>query len=281
MANFELTRYITIGRYVPRDSFIHRLDPRIKLLCFVLWVFAVSAFSSIIIQFVLLLLTTVLFLLAKLPLGYALSGVRPAVPLIGIMLIFEILFARSGPDATVLVHAGWLRVTTGGIALALLSVTRFLSIVWLVSLLTLSTSLSNLTHALEQVLSPLRFARIPVGDIVMMLTIALRFVPLLGEEAERLMKAQAARGADFGTARWWQIIRRTKSVFPILIPLFVGALHRGETLVMAMEVRGYRPGQKRTSYVSLEGRKTDAISLVASVIVVGFFAWCTWGWHLR
>lgn len=280
MANFELSKYITVGRYVPRSSVIHRLDARVKLVCFVLWLVAVCALSSITVQIGLLILTLLLFPLAKLPLGYGVSGIRPILPVMIIVILFEIIFVRSGPHTTVLLHAGWFRLTTAGIWLGVVSAARFFSIIWLMSLLTLTTSLSNLTHGLERLLKPLQLLRVPVRDLVMMFTIALRFVPLIAEEAERIMKAQAARGAEFGTAPWWRIDKRTRSVFPILIPLFVGALHRGETLVMAMEVRGYRPGQPRSSYVSLNGQATDAFAFALSTAVLVLAAVCTWGWHL-
>ncbi|WAH35875.1 energy-coupling factor transporter transmembrane component T family protein [Alicyclobacillus dauci] len=280
MANFEVSKYITIGRYIPRDSFIHRMDPRVKLFCFVLWILAVSLLPSVIVQLGLLVLTVCLFAMAKLPMGYGMSGIRPVLPIVIIVLLFEVIFARSGPNATVLIHAGWLKITTTGILLAVISAARFFTIVWLVSLLTLTTSLSNLTHALERLMSPLQAIRVPVRDMVMMFTIALRFVPLLAEEAERIMKAQAARGADFGTAPWWRIDKRTRSVFPILVPLFIGALQRGETLVLAMEVRGYRPGEARSSYVSFSGRRTDVVALLLSIVVIAIAAVATWGWKL-
>lgn len=279
MANFELSKFITVGRYVPRDSLFHRLDPRVKLVCFVLWVIGVSAMSSVVIQLVFLLLMLVMFRFAKLPIGYGTSGVRPVLPALVIVLIFEILFVRSTTSSTVLFSWGWIQISTVSLTLAFISLTKFLGIVWLVSLLTLTTSLSNLTHALGRLLSPLERIKVPVQDLVMMLTVALRFVPLLAEEAERMMKAQAARGAEFGTARWWQIVRRTRSVFPILIPLFVGALHRGETLVMAMEVRGYRPGRPRSSYVSISGGKQDAWALVLSLVVLIVAGLCDWAWR--
>lgn len=279
MANFDLSKYITIGRYVKGNSPIHQMDPRTKIVCFILWVLTVSVVPSIWVQFGLVICVVMMFLFSDISLGYGMSGIRPLLPVLVVILLFEIFFARSGPTSHTLLVFGWFHLTTGGLWLAGISIARFLSVIWLVSLLTLTTSLSSLTHALGELLKPLNRLRIPTDDIVMVCLLAVRFVPILTAEAERLMKAQAARGAEFGTARWWQLGKRVKSVLPILIPLFVGALRRTETVAMAMEVRGYRPGKPRSSYIQNRFRQADAWFLAISIVFVAISVSAAWLWH--
>lgn len=270
MADFELMRYIPIGQYLQTESPLHKMDPRAKLICVVLWLAAISALPSLPSQVFLTLCLIALFPLGRVPIRYGLSGVRSAIPVLIIALPLTVLFYQPPLGSHgVLWRYGVLAISVAGIQLAVLSLLRFLEIVWLVSILTLSTTLSDLTHGLEQLCSPLRRIGVPTRELVLTVTIALRFVPTFALEAEKIMKAQSARGAGFATAKPWQIVRRTRTALPILVPLFLVALHRAEELAMAMEARGYVPGRPRSSYVVHEAARVDVLKVLICLCVVG------------
>lgn len=277
MANYDFSSKVTIGRYFPGQSFIHHMDPRVKFVCFIVWLFALSLLPSVAVEACLVVCVVAMFFLARMSLSYGLSGIRPLIPVLIVILLFELLFARTGQHAHIVLEMGPIHMTVAGIKLAVISVLRFLGIIWLVSLFTLTTTTSNMTYALWYLLHPLGKIKFPVTDIVMVITLAFRFVPIFAEEAERIVKAQAARGADFGTLRWWQVVRKIRSVLPVLVPLFVSAMDRTEHVAMAMEVRGYRPGVTRSSYVQFQSRARDILSAIVTVAIVGAAAWATWG----
>jgi energy-coupling factor transport system permease protein len=276
LADYELARYVTIGQYLPTGSVIHRMDPRFKLAGFIVLVLTAAFSSSFIGNALLLILGLVLLAVARIPLRYGLSGVVPALPIIVLMSVLEILFYRAGPGSHVLWRAGFVLITWEGVKLALISAARFVEMVMYISVFSLSTTLSDITRSFEALLRPLRALRFPAHETALMITIALRFVPTLAQEAERLLKAQAARGADIGTARPWQIVRRTRSVLPIVVPLFVSALRRADDLVAAMEARGYVPGAPRTSYVEYADRASDYLLLAALVVVCVLILFAPW-----
>lgn len=268
----ELSRRITIGQYLPTGSIVHRMDARYKLATFVLVVLASAFAPTLTGNLIMLAFSGVVLAIARIPLRYGLSGIRPALWVLVVLFLLEMFFYAGAGHSRVLAHVGPLSVTAGGLSVAVLSVVRFVDIVFFISVLTLSTTLSDLSHAVESLLRPLRVIRFPVHESALILTIALRFVPTFAEEAEKLMKAQASRGADFGTARWWQVWQRTKSMFPILLPLFLSAMHRAEDLVFAMEARGYVPGAERSSYITLTSSARDLwlmlIALAVSALAV-------------
>jgi energy-coupling factor transport system permease protein len=276
VADFELARYVTIGQYLPAESPVHRMDPRFKLAAFCLFVVTAAFTGSVAGNALLLAAGLALLCIARIPLRFGLSGMVPAIPVILVMSVLEVLFYRAGPGSHVLWRLGALAVTREGVWLAVISAARFVEMVMYISALSLSTTLSDLTRALESLLRPLRVVRFPAAETALMVTIALRFVPTLAQEAERLMKAQAARGADIGTARPWQIIRRTRSVLPVIVPLFVSALKRADDLVLAMEARGYVPGAPRTSYVVHTARALDWLYLAVAAAVCALIAFVPW-----
>ncbi|TGV29914.1 energy-coupling factor transporter transmembrane protein EcfT, partial [Mesorhizobium sp. M00.F.Ca.ET.186.01.1.1] len=147
------------------------------------------------------------------------------------------------------------------------SAMRFVEVIFLSSVLTLSTSTTELTHGMERLLGPLEKVKFPVHAFALIITIAIRFVPTFAMEMEKMMKAQASRGADFGTGEWWRIVQRTKDMFPIIIPLFNVALSRAEDLILAMEARCYMPGASRTRYTQYKAKGIDYAALVASVVI--------------
>lgn len=266
-SEFEISRSITIGQYVPTGSVIHRLDPRIKVLAFVVLVLAIAFNTSYIGNAIGLALSLYLFWASKIPISYGLSGVKPAIPFIIILAILQLLFqGQLFSHGKVYVDWGFILITSESIRLVVVSAVRFVEIIFLSSVLTLSTSITELTHSIQSLLSPLKKIKFPVHEISLITTISIRFVPTFAIEMEKMMKAQASRGADFGTGGWWRIIQRTKETFPIIIPLFNIALARAEDLILAMESRCYTPGGDRSSYSVYKAVTKDYFALMVGLL---------------
>jgi energy-coupling factor transport system permease protein len=267
-SEFDLSRNITIGQYIPTGSFIHRLDPRVKLLAYTILVLAIALNTSYVGNAIGLLLSMYLFLASKIPISYGLSGVKPAIPFIIILAILQLLFqGKVFSGGTVYFEYGFILITSESIRLVIVSAVRFVEIIFLSSVLTLSTSTTELTHAIQSLLSPLKKIKFPVHELSLIITIAIRFVPTFAMEMEKMMKAQASRGADFGSGSWWRIIQRTKDMFPIIIPLFNTALSRAEDLILAMESRCYTPGNDRSTYSVYKALTKDYLVLLIGLIV--------------
>jgi energy-coupling factor transport system permease protein len=267
-SEFELSRNITIGQYVPTSSFIHRLDPRIKLLVFTILVLAIALNTSYVGNAFGLLLSIYLFWASKIPVSYGLSGIKPAIPFIIILAVLQLIFQGNVfSGGTVFFEYGFILITSESIRLVIVSAVRFVEIILLSSVLTLSTSTTELTHAIQSLLSPLKKVKFPVHEFSLIITIAIRFVPTFAIEMEKMMKAQASRGADFGSGEWWRIIQRTKDMLPIIIPLFNIALSRAEDLILAMESRCYTPGNDRSAYSVYKAIGRDYIVLIIGLLL--------------
>jgi energy-coupling factor transport system permease protein len=267
-SEFELSRNITIGQYVPTGSFIHRLDPRIKLLLFTILVLAIALNTSYVGNALGLLLSIYLFWVSKIPVSYGLSGIKPAIPFIIILAVLQLIFQGNVfSGGTVFFEYGFILITSESIRLVIVSAVRFVEIILLSSVLTLSTSTTELTHAIQSLLSPLKKIKFPVHELSLIITIAIRFVPTFAIEMEKMMKAQASRGADFGSGEWWRIIQRTKDMLPIIIPLFNIALSRAEDLILAMESRCYTPGNERSAYSVYKALGRDYIVLIIGLLL--------------
>lgn len=265
--SFELTRNITIGQYYPGSSLIHSFDPRLKLLSFLVLIFTIAFNATYVGNGIGLLFSLLLFPAAGIPLRYGLSGLIPAIPFMVIIAVLQLLFQGPlFPGGKVYFHYGIILISDEIIRLIIVSMLRFIEIIFLTSILTLTTSTTHLSHALGRLLKPLATIKLPVHEISLIFTIALRFVPTLALEAEKIMKAQASRGAEYGTGAWWNIIKRTKEMFPLIIPLFLSALSRGEELIWAMEARGYLPGEKRTSYITYKVTTKDWLLFVTALL---------------
>jgi energy-coupling factor transport system permease protein len=267
-SEFELTRNITIGQYVPTGSYIHRLDPRIKLFVFIILVLAIAFNTSYIGNVIGLIISVYFFWASRIPISYALSGIKPAIPFIIILAILQLLFqGKLFSGGTVLVDYSFIYITSDSLRLVIVSAVRFVEIIFLSSVLTLSTSITELTHSIQSLLSPLKKINFPVHEISLITTIAIRFVPTFAMEMEKMMKAQASRGADFGSGSWWRIVQRTKDMFPIIIPLFNIALARAEDLILAMEARGYTPGDDRSSFSVYKAEAKDYAALIIGILL--------------
>jgi|YNPNPStandDraft_1061719.scaffolds.fasta_scaffold21142_2 energy-coupling factor transport system permease protein len=268
-SEFELLRTVTLGQYLPTGSAIHRADPRIKLLAGLLLVVAVTAMSSIAGLCLSFALVLVGFLAARIPLGYALSGVKPMLPFLALLGILQAI-AIPQNDANTTVFWRWAFITLtarDAVAVALLFL-KFSVLVWGLSLLSFTTTTTELTHGTEHLLRPLQRVGLPAHEFALTLNVALRFVPLLAQETERLMKAQASRGADFGAGRGWNFVRRFRRLIPLLVPLILSTLQRAEDLILAMEARCYTGGKGRTYLVHFRARASDYAMLALVVVVL-------------
>jgi len=275
MDSLALLRDVTLGQYLPGWSVIHRLDPRTKLAAFVVLVWAVSSVRSYLGTVVLIVSALGLILLAELPMGYVLRGLRPVLPWVALFLVFQLLFSGNYDLTGSPVLWQWsapepipirFTITEASLRNAVVSIARLLCLFVLTSVLTLTTSTTGLTHGLEMLLAPLRPFKVPGHELAMTLAIALRFVPTLAEELERIIKAQVSRGADFDRPGRLAFLRRTRQLVPIVVPLFISTFRRAEELVLAMEARGYVGGAGRGRLAPLKATRLDWLALVALAV---------------
>lgn len=252
---------ITIGQYIPGDSFVHKLDPRVKILLsfvYIIVLFIVNNYSGYIF---ITLFTVLMILIAKIPFKYLYKGLKP---ILWIIIFTAVLNAILTPGNTIY-KIGRITITDKGVYLAVFMVLRLVFLIIGTSLLTLTTSPIALTDGIERLLSPFKRIGIPAHELAMMMTIALRFIPTLLDETDKIMKAQMARGADFESGN---VVKRAKSLVPILVPLFISSFRRADDLALAMEARCYRGGEGRTRLKQLKIEKRDYIASFATFILV-------------
>ncbi|MFQ5611691.1 MAG: energy-coupling factor transporter transmembrane component T family protein [Anaerolineae bacterium] len=262
MEDFEFLRNVTIGQYLPGNSLVHRLDPRSKLTIMLLLVAAITFNYTYLANIVLLLATFAVVLVSGISLKYILMGVKPALPLIIILATMQLLFYGDTfvlPNVVIKSYFQWgiINITNSSVQLVLVSVMRFLELIFLTSLLTNTTTTTELTHGLENMLRPFARLRVPAHEISLIFTIALRFVPLFAEQLEIIMKAQASRGADLGGGGKFQFIQTTRHMLALIVPLFIDAFRRSEDLILAMESRCYVGGVGRTHLLNLRFQQMD------------------------
>lgn len=248
---------ITIGQYVEGDSVIHRLDARVKILLSIAYIVVLFLADSFVSYLVFTIFTAFLVMLSKLPFKYILKGLRPMLYILIFTVILN-LFMTQGK--TVLWQGTYwrtLKVTKEGVVTAVRMALRLIYLVIGTSLLTLTTTPLMLTDGIEKLLKPFEIIKVPSHEIAMMMTIAIRFIPTLSEETEKIIKAQTARGADFETGN---ILRRAKAMVPILVPLFISAFKRADDLAIAMDSRCYNSGNKRTRMKQMKMTYLDAVA---------------------
>ncbi len=252
---------ITIGQHYPTGSVIHGLDPRTKIIgtfAFMAGLFLIKSFWAYIV--VVVLLGSVI-LISRIPLKYVLKGLRPLMVLILVTFLINLFMTRG----EIIFGVGPLNMTREGLRQGVFMAMRLIFLIVGTSLLTLTTSPITLTDGIEHLLNPFRKIGVPAHELAMMMTIALRFIPTLLEETDKIMKAQIARGADFESGN---IMNRAKSLVPLLVPLFISSFRRADDLAMAMEARCYRGGENRTRLKALQWRKNDGL---AFVVISGYF----------
>ena len=252
-----MLKNMTLGQYFPGESFIHRLDPRTKLLATVALiaiVFVAHGFTG----FIAIATFVVLAALSTgIHLKFLFRGLKPILFIVLFTFVLNLFFQTGGRE---ILHVWILRVTDEGLRMALFMAVRLILLVVCSQLLTLTTSPISLTDGLESLFRPLERLRFPAHEIAMMMSIALRFIPTLMDEADKIMKAQKARGANFETG---SIVARAKAMVPLLVPLFVGAFRRAEELALAMDARCYRGGAGRTRMKQLKYGMNDALAALA------------------
>ena len=247
-------RDITIGQYYPGNSIIHRLDPRVKLLGVIVYVAALFVINNIWGLVFLAAILAVIVGLSKIPLSYILRGLRMVAVLAVMAVLFNVLFT----EGDVMLWRWWIfKVSTAGILRAVFFAVRLIFIIIGSSMLTYTTTPTTLTNGLEKALSVLKVINFPAHELAMMMSIALRFIPILAEEVNKIIKAQLARGADFETGG---IFKRARGMIPILIPLFISAFRRATDLATAMEARCYHGGEGRTKMYPLKYETRDKVT---------------------
>lgn len=254
-----MIRDITLGQYYPGDSWFHKLDARVKII----WTFIYIVSLFLIRDFwgyVIVLVTLALIIgISRVPLNFILKGLKP----IFLIIIFTFVINMFMTKGTPLIEIGILTITKEGLRNAFFMGTRLVLLIIGSSILTLITKPIQLTDGIEKLLSPLQKFGLPSHELAMMMTIALRFIPTLLEETDKIMKAQMARGADFESGN---IMRRAKSLIPLLVPLFISAFRIAQDLAMAMEARCYRGGSHRTRMNGMRLRKRDGVAALLIIL---------------
>jgi len=251
-----------LGQYNYADSFLHRLDPRVKILLIffiVIFLFFVKTISG---YLILLLFSIFLLMLSKSNFSSVMRSMRPILILLVFTAVFQIFFTPG----TVVFQCKFIRITVQGLKLATYISIRLILLSLFTFILTSTTSNIELTDGFESIISPLKIFGFPAQEVSLMISISLRFVPVLFEEADRIMKAQMSRGAEFNKGT---LIERAKSFLPLLLPLLLNALNRADKLATAMEARGFVIGQKRTKYREMRIRTADFIAIFVTIFIMG------------
>lgn len=254
---------ITIGQYFPGKSCIHKLDPRFKIIITAIFIAMLFSANTIIALSIGIAFMMVAIVLSKIPFKLIVKSLKPIVAIIIFTAVLNILFIDGGK---VLVDWWIIQITSKGIMTSVFMIIRIIALIAGTSLLTYTTSPITLTDAIERLLSPLKKIKLPVHELAMMMTIALRFIPTLIEETDKIMSAQKARGADLETGG---LMQRAKALIPILIPLFVSAFRRAEELALAMECRCYHGGEGRTRLKQLKSSPKDYLAFGISLVFLG------------
>lgn len=263
-----MIKNITIGQYYPVKSPIHSLDPRTKIICVFLYIvtlfFAYDYYSYT----SAILFSLAIIFLSRIPLKTILKGLKPIIIFVIITALIHV-FLTPGTEIW-----RWkvLKITKEGVNQAIFTACRLILLIGVSSLLTLTTTPIALTDGLERLLHPFKKIGLPAHELAMMMTIALRFIPTLLEETDKIMKAQMSRGANFTSG---SLIKRSKALVPLLVPLFISAFKRAEELALAMEARGYHGGEGRTRMRVLKMHSIDLVS-IGVVLIFSFYMWYYW-----
>ena len=253
---------ITLGQYFPGQSIIHRLDPRTKLIMLVVYIVALFLAESWVSYGLMFLFLVTVIWLSTIPLKSILRGMKPLMVILIFTGVLNLFFTQEGE---VIFHFWILTMTTGGLSRAVMMMSRILMLITGTFLLTYTTSPIALTDGLESLMKPLKKVGVPVHELSMMMCIALRFIPTLIEETDKIMCAQKARGADFETG---SLMDRAKALIPILVPLFISAFRRADELATAMECRCYQGGEGRTKMKLLRYHREDFLSYGAGAVLL-------------
>lgn len=253
-----MIRDITIGQYYPKESFIHKLDPRTKIIGTFIYIISLFLFRKFIPYLIVFGFLGLVIKTSGVPVKHIMKGLKSIL----FLLVFAVVFNIFLTPGDVLWKWGFLKITRQGLETAGFMAIRLVLLIMGSSIMTFTTTPNHLTDGLEKIMNPLKKIKVPVHEIAMMMSIALRFIPILLEETDKIMKAQMARGADFESGN---LIKKAKSLVPLLVPLFVSAFRRANDLAMAMEARCYHGGEGRTKMKPLQYHKQDTIAYVILV----------------
>ena len=256
-----MLRDITIGQHFPGNSLVHRFDPRLKLVLTILYIVLLFAASNPLGLSLSVLFLAVMYRVAKIPFKMITKSLKPILPIVVFTAVLNLFFVSG--EGEPLVHFWFFTIYAEGVRYAVIMAVRVMALIAGTSLLTYTTSPIVLTDAIEQLLKPLGKLHFPVHELAMMMSIALRFIPTLIEETDKIMNAQKARGAQLDTGK---MTDRVKALVPVLIPLFISAFRRADELAMAMECRCYRGGEGRTRLKVLRCEKQDYMDLAVCIV---------------
>lgn len=254
-----MIRDITLGQYYQTDSVLHRMDPRVKLVGTVVYIVSLFLYRRIAPYVLAFLFLAAMIKLSKVPLKFIVRGLKAIVFLLFLTAAFNLFLTPGDP----VFEYGILSISKEGIQSAVFIAIRLIFLIMGSSIMTLTTTPNELTDALENLLKPLNKIKVPVHEISMMMSIALRFIPILLEETDKIMKAQMARGADFESGN---LIKKVKAMIPLLVPLFISAFRRANDLAMAMEARCYHGGENRTKMKPLQYKKGDVAGYICLIL---------------
>ncbi|HFI0041177.1 TPA: energy-coupling factor transporter transmembrane protein EcfT [Streptococcus suis] len=254
---------LILGRYIPGNSILHRLDPRSKLLAMFAFLLMIFWANNLVTNILLIAFVFGLVMLSRIRLSFFINGLKPMIGIILFTTFFQVFFT---PGATILWEFWIFKLSVEGLQQAGIIFVRFVLIIFFSTLLTLTTTPLSLADGIESGLAPLKRLKVPVHEIGLMLSMSLRFVPTLMDDTTRIMNAQRARGVDFNEGN---LIQKVKSVIPILIPLFASSFKRADALATAMEARGYQGGEGRTKYRILAWKWADSLAILVMVILAG------------
>ncbi|HHX87437.1 MAG TPA: energy-coupling factor transporter transmembrane protein EcfT [Firmicutes bacterium] len=253
---------VAFGQYLPGRSFLHRLNPQVKLISLLVLLVALFVIKSFLGLGLFLLLAAGLYFQSGLPFRRLVTGLRPVLYIILFTLVVYAVFTKGG---VVLLRVGRFTIESSGVSEGLFMVSRLILLLWMTLLVTLTTAPLALAAGIQFFLTPLQWLRLPVAEVAMIMTIALRFIPTLMEESQRIMRAQMARGVSFDAGR---IRQKICNLTPLIIPLFINAFRRADDLALAMEARGYRVGARRTCLKELAVGLEDWVTLFCSLAVL-------------
>mgnify|MGYP001377342558 CR=1 FL=1 len=266
MSNFEFSQSINFGQYLPTNSIIHSLDARARILIFTFMMVALMFAQNAWMIFSGLMLMLILFRWSKVPLRFAWKAIRTPLPFLAFIAIFQLF--RFAPSSTngLIWAIGSFTITPAGLMAAFLLILRFTALILVISLASFTLSNSEIIYGMQSLLRPLNWLKIPSEDLVMIIQITIRFLPMLAQATEQIAKAQAARGAAWGVKEK-NLLRRVKLIIPVILPMFLTSLQRAETMALAMDARGYGNHIQRGSYQVFTFQKKDGYALAAILIL--------------
>jgi energy-coupling factor transport system permease protein len=268
MEQFEFLRNVTIGQFIAGDSIIHKMDPRARILGYLFLLAGITFTTRWIGLLFSVLMIILLMALSRVSIRHALRGLLPPLPFLMIIAVLQVIFNSTAPDAPLVLQFWIVRITTADLLAGAMLLVRFTGLVLGLSQVSFTLSANELIHGLASLLKPLAKLHLPVYDLIMVIQVTLRFLPLLARTTEQIAKAQASRGVDWDQ-HIFSLFGRIRQVVPILVPMFLTTLQRAEKMALAMDARGYGVADQRTSSVQLHFKLSDGLFVIALLGIAG------------